>query len=235
MHLIPQSSSHFHLLVSIFPSIGLIFMLGFYATAFATENEVMKRSCLVLFAILGLLAIPTYVSGDRSMAVLSQDPKISQDLMTTHFDWGITSLALLVLTGATALIELWRSRRAERLSNDALHLVLGLALVTLALMVITGEVGWEINHHELRLDPATQRTPQAWSHVHIILNHFPTVGFVFALVFFLSALLMNNDVMKRSALVAFAICGILGAPTYVTGAAAMWALSEVPSISKYQA
>ena len=124
MHLIPQSSSHFHLLVSVLPSIGLIFVLGFYVTAFATGNEVMKRSCLVLFAILGLLAIPTYVSGDRSMAVLSQDPKISQDLMTTHFGWGITSLALLVLTGATALIELWRSRHAERLSNDALHLVL---------------------------------------------------------------------------------------------------------------
>src|SRR5215831_2375370 len=180
MHLIPQSSSHFHLLVSIFPSIGLIFMLGFYATAFATDNEAMKRSCLVLFAILGLLAIPTYVSGDRSMAVLSQDPKISQDLMTTHFGWGIASLALLV---------------------------------------ITGEVGWEINHHELRLDPATQRTPQAWSHVHIILNHFPTVGFVFALVFYIAALVMNNVVMKRASLVVFVVCAILGVPTYVTGAA----------------
>src|SRR6516225_6918863 len=206
MHLIPQSSSHFHLLVSIFPAIRLIFMLGFYATAFATNNEAMKRSCLVLFATLGLLAISTYVSGDRSMAVLSQDPKISQDLMSTHFGWGITSLALLVLTAAAALIELWRSRRAERLSNDALHLVLGLALVTLALMVIVGEVGWEINHHELRLDPATQRTPQA----HIILNHFPTVGFVFALVVYIAALVMNNVVMKQASLVLLVIYVISG-------------------------
>ena len=85
MHLIPQSSSHFHLLVSIFPSIGLIFVLGFFATALATNDAATKRSCLVLFGVLGLLAIPTYFSGDRSMAVLSQDPKISQDLMTTHF------------------------------------------------------------------------------------------------------------------------------------------------------
>jgi uncharacterized membrane protein len=232
MHLIPQSSSHFHLLVSIFPSIGLIFMLGFYATAFATDNGAMKRSCLVLFGILGLLAIPTYVSGDRSMAVLSQDPKISQHLMSTHFGWGVTSLALLVLTGATAWIELWRSRRAKRLSNDALHLVLGLAIITLGLMVITGGIGWEINHHELRLDPATQRTPQAWSHVHIILNHFPTVGFVFALVFYIAGLVMNNDVMKRASLVLFVICAILGVPTYVTGAASMWALTGVPGISR---
>jgi uncharacterized membrane protein len=232
MHLIPQSASHFHLLLSIFPSIGLIFVLGFYVTAFATDDAAAKRSCLVLFGLLGLLAIPTYVSGDRSMAVLSQDPKISQDLMSTHFGWGVTSLALLVLTAAAALIELWRSRRAERVSNDALHLVLGLALVTLALMVITGEVGWEINHHELRLDPATQRTPQAWSHVHVILNHFPTVGFVFALLFYIAALVMNNVVMKRASLVVFVVCAILGVPTYVTGAASMWALTGVPGISR---
>jgi uncharacterized membrane protein len=232
MHLIPQSASHLHLILSLFPSIGLIFVLGFYVTALVTNDAATKRSCLLLFGILGLLTIPTYLSGDRSMAVLSRDPKVSQDLMTTHFGWGLTSLALLVLTGATALIELWRSRRAEQLSNNALHLVLGLAIVSLALMVIAGEIGWEINHHELRLDPTTQRTPQAWSHAHIILNHFPTVGFVFALVVYIAGLVMNNDVMKRASLVLFVICAVLGVPTYVTGAASMWALTGVPGISR---
>jgi hypothetical protein len=120
MHLIPQSASHFHLLVSIFPSIGLIFLLGFYVTALVTDDAATKRSCLVLFGILGLLTIPTYLSGDRSMAVLSRDPKISQDLMSIHFGWGVTSLALLALTGAVALIELWRSserRKPGRMST----------------------------------------------------------------------------------------------------------------------
>jgi uncharacterized membrane protein len=232
MHLIPQSASHFHLLVSIFPSIGLIFVLGFYVTAFVTNDEATKRSCLLLFGILGLLTIPTYLSGDRSMAALSRDPKISQDLMSTHFGWGVTSLALLALTGVAALIELWRSRHDERLSSDALYLVLGLAIVSLILMVITGEVGWEINHHELRLDAAPQRTPQAWSHVHIILNHFPTVGFVFALIFYIAGLVMKNTVMNRASLALFVICAILGIPTYVTGAASMWALTGIPGISR---
>jgi uncharacterized membrane protein len=226
MHLIPQSWSHLHILVSVFPSVGLIFVLGFYVTAFVTDNEAMKRSCLVLFGILGILAIPTYFSGDRSMEELSQDPKISQDLMNSHFGWGLAALAVLVITGAAALIELWRSRRVERLSNDALHLVLGLAIVTLGLMVVVGELGWEISHHELQLAPSTQKTPQAWSHVHIILNHFPTVGFVFALGFFIAALVLNNDAMKRGSLVAFVICAILIVPTYVTGAASMWALTD---------
>jgi uncharacterized membrane protein len=37
---------------------------------------------------------------------------------------------------------------------------------------------------------------------------------------------MNNDGMKRVGLVLFAIFGVLGAPTYVSGAAAMWALKD---------
>ena len=67
-------------------------------------------------------------------------------------------------------------------------------------MIVVDELGWEINHFELHLPPkegpymAPGTTPETWSHVHMILNHFPTVGFVFALVFYLIALAMNNDV-----------------------------------------
>jgi uncharacterized membrane protein len=226
MHLIPQSWAHLHILVSVFPSVGLIFALGFYVTAFFTNNEALKRSCLVAFGILGLLAIPTYLSGDGSMDALSQNPKFSEDMVSAHQGWGVASLAVLAMTGIAAWIALWRFRRAERVSDNALHLVLGLALVTLCLMAVVGELGWEINHTELRL--ATQKTPQIWSHVHIILNHLPTVGFVFALVFYIAALAMNNVVMKRSSLALFVICAILGVPTFVTGNASMWALTDPP-------
>ena len=238
MHVIPQSWSHLHILVSVFPSVGLLFVLGFYIAALIIDNEVMKRICLVLIAILALLAIPTYFSGEHSMELLSQDPKISKDLMGVHLGWGVVSLLLLALTGFVALIELWRFWRG-RLSDNALHLVLGLALVTLALMISAGEYGWQISHHELRLDAAAQRvdmaTPQWWSHIHMILNHLPTVGFVFALAFYILALFMNNDVLKRSSLVLFVICALLIVPTYVTGAASMWALTApttLPGISK---
>jgi len=231
MHVIPQSWSHLHILVSVFPSVGLVFVLGLYVTAMVTNNEVMKRTGLLLFGILGLLAIPTYFSGDGSIAALSQDPKVSQDLVDDHFGWGMVALAALVLTGVAALIALWRFRRGS-LTENALHLVLGLAIVTLALMMVVGELGWEIHHHELSL--ATAKTPQIWSHVHVILNHFPTVGLVFALVFYVTALVSNNVVMKRSSLALFVICAILGVPTFVTGNASMWALTDpaVPGISK---
>jgi len=233
MHLIPQSWPHWHILVSVLPSIGLVFVLGVYAAAFVAESEAMKRTCLLAFVILGLLSVPTYLSGNHSMQALSQDPKISKDLLHSHFEWGNAALALLALTGIVSLFALLRFR-GKPLPDNTVRVVLGLAVATLAVMVIVGELGWQISHHELRLDPAAQRTPQAWSHVHIVLNHFPSVGFAVALGFYLFALALNNVAIKRAGLVLFVICAILGVATYVTGTASMWALTDpqVPGISK---
>jgi uncharacterized membrane protein len=101
---------------------------------------------------------------------------------------------------------------------------------------VASELGFEARHHELQSTTVIPdvSTSQLWSHVHIILNHVPTAGFVFALAFYLVALVVNNDGMKRGSLVLFVICSIVGVPTYVTGTAAMWALTQppIPEISK---
>ncbi len=235
MHLIPQSAAHFHLLVSVFPSVGLIFILGIYVAGIVSSNETAKRTSLFLFVVLAVLAVPTFLSGDYSTAALTPNmSRVSRDLMDSHYTWGVVALAVLVLTGLVALVALLRFAGKEGVSENTLHLVLGLAVVTLGLMMISGELGWEISHNELRLPPkvggymAPGTTPEWWSHVHIILNHFPTVGFVVGLTVFLIGLAMNNEVLKRGALVIFVICAVLGVPTYVTGAASMWALTDPP-------
>jgi hypothetical protein len=45
----------------------------------------------------------------------------------------------------------------------------------------------------------------------MIINHFPTIGLV--ITAFTVALFTNNELMKRTCLCGFTICGILGAPT----------------------
>ncbi len=233
MHWIPQSWSHWHILVSVFPSVGLVFVLGCYVAAIITDNEVMKRTCLVPLCRPRPVGHPD-LSQRRSfhgaaVAEFEDFPGPARQPLRL----GRGGARLAGAGGLAALIALWRSRRG-RLTDNALHLALGLAVVTLGVMVVASELGWEISHHELRLDPKTQKTSQTWSHAHMILNHFPTVGFVFALVFYVTALVANNDAMKRSSLVLFVICAILGIPAYVTGAASMWALTDpaIPGISR---
>ena len=79
--------------MSVFPSVGLIFALGFYVTGFVTNNEGMKRSGLVAFGVLGLLAIPTYFSGDGSMEA-SRRPRSPEDMVSAHYGWGVAGTLL---------------------------------------------------------------------------------------------------------------------------------------------
>ncbi len=167
------------------------------------------------------------------MAALSKAPQISKEMMSTHYGWGMAALLVLAMTGIVAWVELWRSRQA---SIDPLHLVLGLAIVTLVLTGVADELGWETSHRELQSTVAISdvSTSQAWSHAHLILNHVPTAGFAFAIFFYVTSLVTSNDVMKRGSLILFVICSIVGVPTYATGTAAMWALTQppMPEISK---
>jgi uncharacterized membrane protein len=231
MHLIPQSWSHLHILVSVFPSFGLVFLLGFYIQGIHADNKGLKQTCLVLIGLLALLSIPTYLSGTDAMAALSGNSKISKGMMNMHQTWGLAALGALAVTGIVAWVELVRTGGAAR---STFWLVLGLGVITLALMVVAD--GWEINHAELQTKVVIPEvsTPPLWPHVHMILNHVPTVGFVFAIAFFVIALVTNNDPMKRGSLVLFVICAVVGVPTYVTGTATMWALTQppIPEISK---
>src|ERR1700730_9881782 len=140
MHVIPQSWSHLHILVSVFPSFGLVFVLGFYIAGFRADNDGIRRTCLVLFGILALLSIPIYLSGDGAMAVLAKTPRFSKEMMNTHYGWGMAALLVLVMTGMAAAVELWRSRREKRPSSDPFHLVSGLAIIALGLSAVASEL-----------------------------------------------------------------------------------------------
>src|SRR5205085_1210582 len=113
MHVIPQSWSHLHVLVVVFPSVGLCFALGLYIAGMRTRNETLLRTCLLSLVVLGLLAIPTWMSGDNSMELIAKNPKASQDALDYHYGWGIAALGALAFTGFVALINLFRKRLTE--------------------------------------------------------------------------------------------------------------------------
>ncbi len=78
MHLIPHSWSHLHILISVFPTVGFLFVLGVYAAGLRTGNDFVRRVCLAMFAGLGLLSVPILVSGFGSMAALSGNPRFAE-------------------------------------------------------------------------------------------------------------------------------------------------------------
>ena len=71
-----------------------------------------------------------------------------------------------------------------------------------------------------------------WTHVHLLLNHFPTIGMIVGLGLFLTAIVAKSDDLKRASLGVFFGIALLSIPTFVTGTAAELALAKAPDVSK---
>src|SRR5579872_1566132 len=110
MHLIPESWAHFHMLVSVFPSVGLLIVMGVYASALSSNNEGAKRVCLALLGLIGLLAVPTYLSGAGAAAANSANMRFNPGLVAVHQNISYAALATLLAMGLAALYELWQYR-----------------------------------------------------------------------------------------------------------------------------
>src|ERR1700761_2460983 len=106
MHLIPDTWPHFHLLVSVFPSVGLIFAIGLFIGAMVANNVQMQRVGLFVFGGLAVLGVPTMLSGMWSESAMTR-PGIPEDAGAGHLLWAYFALAFLWVTGVLALWVLW--------------------------------------------------------------------------------------------------------------------------------
>ena len=70
------------------------------------------------------------------------------------------------------------------------------------------------------------------AHVHLLLNHFPTVGMIVGLGLFIVALMTKSDHLKSASLVIFFGIALLSIPTFASGTAAGLALQKTPEVSK---
>jgi len=70
------------------------------------------------------------------------------------------------------------------------------------------------------------------AHVHLLLNHFPTIGMIVGLGVFVVAIMTKSDHLKRASLVVFFGIALLSIPTFASGTAAELALAKMPEVSK---
>jgi len=70
------------------------------------------------------------------------------------------------------------------------------------------------------------------THIHLLLNHFPTIGFSIAIGLFIGAIVGRSDDLKKASLTVLVAVAILTFPTYLSGNAADQAIRKLPDVSK---
>jgi uncharacterized membrane protein len=70
------------------------------------------------------------------------------------------------------------------------------------------------------------------AHIHLLLNHFPTIGFLIGGGLFLLSLIANSDDLKRASLVVLLGIALISIPTYMSGNGAQDAIKSMPGVSK---
>ena len=189
----PSTGPHLHIVLNHFPFIGGIFVLGLLIASAYMKNDGMRRVSLILFVVLGLLAIPTYITGAAAGWAYQGRPDMSNELLQAHRDAALMALTFLGLTGTVAWLVLWRERRYGRVSNAGTYAVLGLGIVALLTVVETGSLGGTVLRPELRqgalpeptgltgaIEGAIQSIIWAWPSMEAV--HFVGMAVLFGVV-----------------------------------------------------
>ena len=74
--------------------------------------------------------------------------------------------------------------------------------------------------------------PSDLVHIHLLLNHFPTVGMVVGFGLFLLALLQRSEDLKRGGLAVLFVIALLSLPTYMSGYSAQKSVRGMPGVSQ---
>ena len=69
-------------------------------------------------------------------------------------------------------------------------------------------------------------------HLHLLLNHFPTVGMIVGFGVFLLALVKKSEDLKRGGLAVMFVIALLSLPTYMTGYSAQKAVRGMAGVSQ---
>ncbi|HEY3093339.1 MAG TPA: hypothetical protein VGJ52_09580 [Vicinamibacterales bacterium] len=74
--------------------------------------------------------------------------------------------------------------------------------------------------------------PSDLVHLHLLLNHFPTVGMIVGFGVFLLALAKKSEDLKRGGLAVLFVIALLSLPTYMTGYSAQKSVKGMPGVSQ---
>ena len=142
--------AHIHLVVNHVPVLGTIFGLLLFGYAVVRRDEGLKRIGLAAFAIVALLALPVFFTGEPAEGVVKGTAGISEPVVEAHEGAALFALIAVELLGAVALAGLLVTRRGRRpLPAAFARATVLVSVIAAGLMARTANLGGKIHHTEI--------------------------------------------------------------------------------------
>lgn len=139
---------HLHLMLNHAPIFGSVLVLGLLAWGLGRRDWSYSRLALILAVLVGVLAIPVYLTGEPTEHTLQRLRSLSHPTVEAHEDaaaWAFVGLEAIAVF-ATGL--LWKARKSEP-SRALLVTFAAVSIIVTAAVVRTAYLGGQITHTEL--------------------------------------------------------------------------------------
>jgi hypothetical protein len=148
------SPAHIHLILNHIPILGtMIFAPLVLGWGLLRRSRDIIQAGLLLAIILAVTTVPIYLTGEPAEEEIESQPWFSKTLAETHEARAEGGLVAVLITGAGALVALWRARKARPLGVVLPSAVLVGLVISAGFFAAAAVVGGEIRHDEIRAGP----------------------------------------------------------------------------------
>jgi len=151
--------AHVHLIINHFPVIGTSGAILLLVYSMVRKSEEVKMVSFGAFAIIALITISVYFTGEAAEKVVKDIPGVTETYIGRHEEIASLTLILMEILGAASLAGLVLLRRSGAIPKWVVCMILVLALITDAAVNLTANLGGQIRHTEIRGNAGSQASP----------------------------------------------------------------------------
>lgn len=138
-----MTAVNLHLMLNHIPIFALPVSLIFLAYGLIKKQSEVTRFSLFVTAVVALIVLPVYFSGEPAEEFVEGLPGFSHGLIHSHEEAAELSLVLVLITAALSGLSLFVDKMKLK------YAVLGIGIIAVVSLINTGHLGGKIRHTEL--------------------------------------------------------------------------------------
>jgi uncharacterized membrane protein len=146
-----MDASHIHLISNHVPIIGVLCGILVLGYGMVRQSPPTLAAAYMLFIVSALIGLVAYFSGEGAEHVAEELPGVTHDSIELHEEAALYSLISYVILMIFSVIAFIRSKNHYNRIRKLALIILILSILTFTSAAITGFLGGQIRHTELRM------------------------------------------------------------------------------------